>query len=89
MLVAAVALVVWRAHLDIVADAFRFVDWKWVVAAVLLNFASIVVRSMAWKVTVDQAVPPPHPRQRSVFAAFCVGLLGNAVLPAGSASSHA
>ncbi|MDQ3889271.1 MAG: flippase-like domain-containing protein, partial [Actinomycetota bacterium] len=30
---------------------------------------------------VDQAVPPPPPGQRNVFAAFCVGLLANAALP--------
>jgi uncharacterized protein (TIRG00374 family) len=77
----ALALALWRAHLDIVLDAFRFVAWEWVVLAVLLNFASVVVRSEAWKVVVDQAVPPPRPRHRNVFAAFCVGLLGNVALP--------
>ena len=29
----------------------------------------------------NQALPPPHLRHRYVFSAFCVGLLGNAVLP--------
>jgi uncharacterized protein (TIRG00374 family) len=81
VLLAAVALALWRAHLDIAVDAFRFVAWEWVVLAVLLNLASIVVRSEAWKIVVDQAVPPPPPRHRSVFAAFCIGLLGNAALP--------
>jgi uncharacterized membrane protein YbhN (UPF0104 family) len=78
---AAVALALWRAHLDLVSDAFRFVAWEWVVLAVLLNLASVVVRSEAWKIVVDEAVPPPPPRHRSVFAAFCIGLLGNAALP--------
>jgi glycosyltransferase 2 family protein len=81
LLAGAVALVLWRAHLDVVVDAFRFVEWRWVFAAVAINFASVVLRSIAWKIVVDQAVPSPAPRHRSVFAAFSVGLLGNAVLP--------
>ncbi len=81
LLAGAVALVVWRAHLDIVANAFRYVAWEWVAIAVVVNFASIIVRSVAWKIVVDQAVPAPSPRHRSVFAAFSVGLLGNAALP--------
>ena len=76
------ALAVWRGpDLGVVGDAFRLVEWSWVVAAVLLNLASIAVRSVAWKIVVDQAVPEGSPRHRSVFAAFCVGLLANAALP--------
>ena len=81
LLAGVVALVAWRAKLEVVVDAFRYVEWGWVVAAVLINFVSILVRSIAWKIVVDQAVPAPGPRHRSVFAAFSVGLLGNAVLP--------
>jgi uncharacterized membrane protein YbhN (UPF0104 family) len=81
VLAGAVALVAWRAELDVVVDAFRSVEWEWVVTAVLINLLSIVVRSIAWKIVVDQAVPAPGPRHRSVFAAFSVGLLGNAALP--------
>jgi uncharacterized membrane protein YbhN (UPF0104 family) len=77
-----VALVLWQGpDLDVLANAFTVVAWSWVAAAVLLNLASIVVRSGAWKIVVDQAVAPPHPRSRTVFSAFCVGLLGNAALP--------
>jgi uncharacterized protein (TIRG00374 family) len=76
------AFAVWRGpDLGVVERAFTFVDWTWVVVAVLANLASIVVRSVAWKIVIDQAVPPPPPRLRSVFAAFSVGLLGNAALP--------
>jgi uncharacterized protein (TIRG00374 family) len=79
---ALVALLVWRGpDLGVVGDAFRFVEWTWIVIAVLLNFASIVVRSEAWKIVVDEAVLPPRPGRRSVFAAYSVGLLGNAALP--------
>ena len=78
----AVALAVWRGpDLGVVGDAFGAVEWRWVVAAVALNLVSVIVRSFAWKVVIDQAVPEPRPRHRTVFAAFCVGLLANAALP--------
>lgn len=81
-LAGAVALVVWRSpNLDVVQDAFELVAWGWVAAAVAINFASVLFRSVAWKVVIDQAVPPPKPRRRTVFAAFSIGLLGNAALP--------
>jgi uncharacterized membrane protein YbhN (UPF0104 family) len=78
----AVALAVWRGpDLGVVGDAFGAVEWRWVTAAVALNLVSVVVRSLAWKVVIDQAVPERRPRHRAVFAAFCVGLLANAALP--------
>ena len=78
----AVALVVWRGpSLDLLQSVFTAVGWHWVVAAVALNFLSVVVRAVAWRTVIDQAMPPPRPRLRSVFSAFCVGLLGNAALP--------
>ena len=55
--------------------------WEWIAAALLLNFVSIVVRAIAWATVIDQAMPPPHPRFRSIFSAFSIGLLGNAALP--------
>jgi len=64
-----------------VSDAFRVVRWRWVFAAIGLNLLSVVVRSVAWATVIDQAVPPPRPRYRTVFAAFSVGLFANAVLP--------
>jgi uncharacterized membrane protein YbhN (UPF0104 family) len=65
-----------------VYHAFDIVVWRWIVLAVLINLLSVVARSVAWDLVVRQALPPPHPRFRSVFSAFCVGLLGNAALPA-------
>src|SRR5215217_57389 len=78
----AVAIIWWRgpAWSD-VTDAFTIVSWRWVVAAIALNLASVVVRSVAWRTVIDQAVPPPLPAYRTVFAAFSVGLFANAVLP--------
>lgn len=82
LLGALVALAVWRGpDLSLVGDAFRFVDWYWIGVAVFLNLFSVLVRSEAWKVVIDEAVAPPSPSRRSVFAAYSVGLLGNAALP--------
>ncbi len=64
-----------------VGSAFRDVRWAWVAVAIAINFASIVARSIAWALVIDQAVEPPSPRYPLVFSAFCVGLLANAVLP--------
>ena len=79
---AAFAVIWWRgpAWSD-VSDAFRIVRWRWVFAAIAFNLLSVVVRSFAWRTVIDQAVPPPRPAFRTVFAAFSVGLFANAVLP--------
>ncbi len=77
------ALLVWKQgpSWGDVAEAFRAVEWSWILAAIGLNLASIVVRASAWTTVIHQAMPPPHPRFRSIFSAFSIGLLGNAVLP--------
>jgi len=67
---------------DTVYHAFDFVQWRWIVLAVALNLLSVLARAWAWNLTIHQAMPEPKPRFRSVFSAFGVGLLGNAVLPA-------
>ncbi len=63
------------------SDAFTTVVWEWVAAAVGFNLVSIAARAAAWDTVIRSAMPPPHPRKPLVFAAFCVGLLANAVLP--------
>ena len=81
-LVGAVALVIWHGpEASLISDAFRAVSWGWVIVAVFINLISVAVRSSAWRVVIHQAIPPPQPRRRVVFSAFCVGLLGNAALP--------
>jgi uncharacterized protein (TIRG00374 family) len=74
---------VWQRGPDwkLVGDAFTVVRWRWVFAAIGLNLVSVVTRAIAWDTVVKQAMPPPHPRFRSVFSAFGVGLFANAVLP--------
>jgi uncharacterized membrane protein YbhN (UPF0104 family) len=64
-----------------VGDAFRAVEWEWLVVAIGLNLASVVARALAWATVIDEAVPPPHPRFMHVFSAFSIGLLANATMP--------
>src|ERR1043166_5273699 len=76
------AVIWWRGpSWSAVSDAFTVVRWRWVFMAIGLNLLSVVARSIAWRTVIDQAVPPPGPRYRLVFAAFSVGLFANAVLP--------
>jgi glycosyltransferase 2 family protein len=78
----AVVLFWWRGpELALLQDAFTAVHLRWVIAAIGLNLLSVFARTIAWQAVINEAMPPPRPRFRSVFSAFCVGLLGNAVLP--------
>ena len=81
---AAALLAIWWRGPDwpTVYHAFDFVSWRWVIVGVLLNLLSVLARSLSWRLTIDQALPEPHPRFGQVFSAFGIGLLGNAVLPA-------
>jgi glycosyltransferase 2 family protein len=82
LVVVAAALLSWLApNVSPFRAAFAAVSWPWVAAALGLNLLSVLVRSLAWRTVIDQALPPPRPRYRSIFSAFAVGLLGNAVLP--------
>jgi uncharacterized protein (TIRG00374 family) len=76
------ALLWWHGpHWADFKDAFAVVRWEWVAAAVGLNLLSIVARAAAWDTVIRSAMLPPHPSSPLVFAAFCVGLLANALLP--------
>jgi glycosyltransferase 2 family protein len=82
LLVGAAALFWWRGpSWELVGDAFTSVYWRWVVAAIGLNLLSVLVRALAWRTVIDQAMPRPRPGFPLVFSAFSVGLLANAVLP--------
>jgi uncharacterized membrane protein YbhN (UPF0104 family) len=52
-----------------------------VVAAIGLNLLSVVARAACWYTTIQQAMPKPRPGFALVFSAFCVGLLGNVIIP--------
>jgi uncharacterized protein (TIRG00374 family) len=76
------ALVWWRGpDWGTVGHAFTIVRWQWVVVAICFNLVSVLVRALAWKTVIDQAMEPPTPRYPLVFSAFSVGLFANAVLP--------
>jgi uncharacterized membrane protein YbhN (UPF0104 family) len=77
-----VVLLWWRGpDWNVVYHAFDLVNWAWVAFAIGLNLASVLVRSLAWRLTIDQALDPPQPPFGRVFSAFSIGLLANAVLP--------
>jgi uncharacterized protein (TIRG00374 family) len=77
-----VALLWWRGPAwSAVGDAFAAVEWRWVAAAVGLNLLSVLVRAVAWRTVINQAMEEPHPSFMLVFSAFSIGLFANAVLP--------
>jgi uncharacterized protein (TIRG00374 family) len=77
-----VALLWWRGPAwNGVVDAFTAVEWHWVAAAVGLNLLSVLMRAIAWRTVIVQAMAPPHPSFPLVFSAFSIGLFANAVLP--------
>jgi len=82
-LAAGVAVLFWWRGPDWgqVGNAFTIVRWEWVVVAVGLNLLSVLLRAVAWKIVIDQALAKPHPRFMLVFSAFSIGLFANAVLP--------
>ncbi|HWN20811.1 MAG TPA: lysylphosphatidylglycerol synthase transmembrane domain-containing protein [Gaiellaceae bacterium] len=78
-----VGLLLWWRGPDwnVVYHAFDFVNWAWIVLALGLNLLSVLARSLAWQLTIVQALDPPDPPYNRVFSAFAIGLLGNAALP--------
>jgi uncharacterized protein (TIRG00374 family) len=78
----AVSLIWWRGpDWGAVRSAFDSVTWWLVAAAIGINLLSVFARALAWNTVIGQAVAPPKPRFRYVFAGFCVGLFANVVLP--------
>ena len=58
-----VSLVWWRGpDWHLVKHTFDQVRWEWVVVAIGLNLASVVVRAFAWRTVITQAMAPPHQR---------------------------
>jgi glycosyltransferase 2 family protein len=79
----AIVMLWWRGpEWGLVADAFRLVEWTWILAAVGLNLLSVVARALAWRTVVKEALREHSPSFGRIFSAFGIGLLANAVLPA-------
>ena len=82
LLAVTVLMLWWRGpDWNVVYHAFDFVNWAWIFFALGLNLASVLARSIAWRLTIVQALEPPDPPFPRVFSAFSIGLLGNAALP--------
>ncbi|MDX6514369.1 MAG: glycosyltransferase AglD [Gaiellaceae bacterium] len=86
LVVAGAALFGWLlwSHLpnmSSLGSSFARVRWEFVALAIVWNLLSVLARALAWRTVIEQAMPPPRPGYRDVFAAFCVGLFANAVLP--------
>ena len=64
-----------------VGNSFSSVVWWWVAVAIGLNLLSVIARAACWNTTIKQAMPEGRPGFLLVFSAFCVGLLGNVVIP--------
>jgi uncharacterized protein (TIRG00374 family) len=76
------AMLWWRGPAwSAVGDAFRAVQWQWVVVAIGFNLLSVLARALAWRTVINQAFEKPHPSFMLVFSAFSVGLFANAILP--------
>jgi uncharacterized protein (TIRG00374 family) len=61
--------------------ALAAMSWPWAVAAVGINLGSAIVRGLAWRTVVVEAVPEPHPKLLDIFSAFFIGIFANGVLP--------
>ena len=62
-------LLYWRGpEWGSVADAFRVVELRWVVAAVIFNLLSAVTRAFAWQTVIREALPNDTPRFSRTFS---------------------
>ena len=55
LLCVAIVMLYWRGpEWGLVANAFRRVEWTWIVVAIGLNLLSVVARSLAWRTVVPR-----------------------------------
>lgn len=82
-LAGAAALVVWQLpDVSEIVDSLVGIDWWWFAAAAGAGGVAVAVRAVAWDVVLGVALSDPRPARRAVAAAYGVGLLANAVIPA-------
>src|SRR4051794_19703256 len=63
------------------SHALAAMSWTWALVAVGLTLFPAIVRGLAWRPVLPEAIPPPHPRVLDVLSAFFVGIFTNGVLP--------
>jgi uncharacterized membrane protein YbhN (UPF0104 family) len=63
-------------------DHLAAVRWEFLALALLLHFARLVLRSVAWRAILTAAYPNERPRLRSAFGAYVSGVGVNSVMPA-------
>lgn len=68
-----------KIELDKVATAFREMDWRYLVPAVLATFASFFCRAVRWRLLL---LPLKRTALSSVYPATIVGYMANNLLPA-------
>lgn len=79
---AVVALLVFRGpDWGAVGHALTQMRWSWALGAVGINLVSALVRGLAWRTVVVEAVPAPYPSLLDFFSAVFVGIFANGVLP--------
>lgn len=77
--VAGGALLVGR-RIDFSALTAAEIAWPWIVASLLLNFASVLGKAVVWKVTLDALPEGRRTRYAHVVPALFIGFLLNTVL---------
>ncbi len=84
-------LLYWRGpEWGAVADAFRLVEIRWVIAAVIFNLLSAVTRAFAWQTVIHEALPEDTPKfSRTSSPRSGSGCSRTRCCPDGSASSRA
>lgn len=81
--VGVVALIAWRLDVGGLVAAFRVDSWPFLALALLANFASAVLKGVAWKGVVDGLPGMARPaRLRELLAPLFVGLMVNTILAA-------
>jgi uncharacterized membrane protein YbhN (UPF0104 family) len=58
------------------------VRWEFLALALLLHFARLVFRALAWRAILAAAYPDERPKFRSVFGAYVAGVGVNSIVPA-------
>ena len=76
------ALAVAKLGVGRVTHAVAGVNVLWLLAAVALDGASLVMRAVSWRALLRAAAPEVDPGQATVILATMIGVLGSAVAPA-------